>query len=272
MKENNQGKIILALSLPLSALVIGISCIGIFTPGFYSGETLNWQVQSLVQDKIDLFLVTPCLILSALFSFRGNRTAMQIWGGVVLYLTYTFVIYCFDIHFNRLFVFYCLALGLSFYSILYYLFAQPGIIPSGNFKKNYVTNFTGIYFLVISVMFYFLWLSEIIPAMLNDTAPESLVETGLLTNPVQVIDLSVFLPAIFITGILLLKRKRLGFILAPVMLAFFILMDITLAFMTVEMKNKGLDTDLSLTVMMSILALFSLILLTWFFRSIEMEG
>jgi hypothetical protein len=58
-------------------------------------ETANWQAQSIGQDFVDLFLVTPCLLISAILAFRNNRNAKMIWGGVVLYITYTFVIYCF---------------------------------------------------------------------------------------------------------------------------------------------------------------------------------
>jgi hypothetical protein len=55
----NPRKNIIALSLPLCVLIIIVSCVGLLTPYFYSKETLNWQTQSIGQDMIDLFLMTP---------------------------------------------------------------------------------------------------------------------------------------------------------------------------------------------------------------------
>ena len=269
MNYNHQGKIILALSLPLSILIIIVSCVGLSTPGFYSTETLNWQAQSIGQDMIDLFLITPCLLITSILSYRNNRTATMIWGGVVLYLTYTFVTYCFDIHFNKLFVLYCVCLGLSFYSLMYFLFTHHKENSKEYFENKPVVRFIGIYFLIISALFYFLWLSEIIPAIIQNTIPKSIVETGLFTNAVQVIDLSVFLPGIFITGISLLKRISFGLILVPIILTFFVLMDISIGTLAVVMKMKGVESNLVLTVIMGVLALLSLVLLIWYFKSIK---
>src|ERR1019366_8796872 len=114
-----------------------------------------------------------------------------------------------------------------------------------------------------------LWLSEIIPAIIQNTIPKSIVETGLFTNAVQVIDLSVFLPGIFITGISLLKRISFGLILVPIILTFFVLMDISIGTLAVVMKMKGVESNLVLTVIMGVLALLSLVLLIWYFKSIK---
>ena len=82
---------ILFLSLPLISLLIYTSWTGIFTAGFYLRETLNWQVQSIGQDMVDLYIIVPCLILSTFFAWKGSRTGLLIWGGVNLYLVIPFV-------------------------------------------------------------------------------------------------------------------------------------------------------------------------------------
>lgn len=264
--NKSQNGIFLMLSLPLGILVIITSSIGIFTPDFYFKATLNWQVQSIGQDIIDLFLIVPCLLITSILASRGNKSAEILWGGTVLYLTYTFVIYCFAVHFNNLFILYCLELGLSFYSFIYFIFKERSEEVPELLKNSFIRKFTGIYFIVISCVFTLLWLSEIIPAVLGNTTPQSLIETGLITNPVHVIDLSVFLPGIFLTGIFLLKNKSNGFILAPVFLMFFILMDLTIGFLIVMMNVKGIEGDLTLAFVMSALALLSLVILIWYLR------
>ncbi len=266
-----RAQVMMALSVSLAFLVAGVSLVGIFTPDFYAKETLNWQVQSLGQDIIDLVLVVPVLMVTTLITFKIKRTGALLWGGVILYLIYTFTIYSFDVHFNKLFIFYCLTFGLAFYSFLYLIYKQlkePTItqIESVAVKKVIV-----VYFITLSILFYFLWLSEIVPSVINNTIPKILVEAGLPTNPVHVIDLAIFLPGIFSTGILVLKNKPLGLILTPVMLVFFILMDITIAALSAMMQQKGLEGSFSITIAMGALALFSLVLLVWYMRSIRSE-
>lgn len=267
MNTIHQNKIILGLSLPLCFLITIVSNISLCTPDFYSAETLNWQAQSIGQDMIDLILIMPCLFITSVLANRSNKKAKMIWGGVVLYLTYTFTLYCFDVHFNQLFILYCLCLGLSFYALLYFLFTEQNKAGTAHIENKRVIRVIGIYFIIISVLFYVLWLSEIIPSVIQNTTPKSIEETGLFTNGVHILDLAVILPAIFLTGIFLLKQKPLGYILTPVILTFFILMDITIGTLVIVMKAKGLESDLILSPIMGLLALVSLILLFWYLKN-----
>jgi len=266
-----RNRIIILLSLPLAALVVAVSCIGFFTPNFYSAETLNWQAQSVGQDTIDLFLIVPCLVITSILSYRNNRRATIVWGGVVLYLTYTFLLYCFDVHFNKLFIVYCLCLGLSFYSFMLFLFTNYREENKNYVVDNSFVDVAGIYFILISIVFYSLWLSEIIPSIMLNTIPPSVVDAGLFTNGVHVIDLSILLPGIFIVGVFLRKRKPYGFVLAPMILTFLILMDMTIATLAVIMKMKGIESNLMLTVVMSMLTLTSTALLILFLKSMNRQ-
>lgn len=264
-----EGKTNLFLSLILALLIIITSGPSLFSSNFYSKETSNWGTQSIGQDGIDLFLIAPLLIITSVFFYR-KRTALLLWSGILFYLIYTYVIYCFTLHFNKFFISYCVILGLSFYLFQYFLLSQiqKPIVKSMTNKR--VRKIIGIYFIAIACLFYLLWLTEIIWAIMNNTMPASLVGTGLFTNPVHAIDLSVCLPALFITGFLLLKQNVFGLLLTPAMLVFCILMDITIGVLVVLMKSKGLEGDYSIAVVMFMLALLSAVLLIWFMKYLEM--
>jgi len=269
IKQQNYPKAVLALSISLSLLVGMVSIVGIYSPNFYINETLNWQVQSLGQDIIDLVLIVPILITTALLTIKNRTIGTFLWAGVIIYLIYTFVIYSFDVKFNKLFIAYCLTLGLSFYSFSYFIYIQLGEPAILKIEKSAVRKVIGIYFIVIAILFYFLWLSELVPSIIDGITPKILLEAGLPTNPVHVLDLAIILPGIFIIGILLLRNKKFGLIMTPVMLVFFILMDITIGSLSVMMQQKGLEGSLTLTTVMFVLALFSLVLLTWYLRNIK---
>ncbi|HMQ61272.1 MAG TPA: hypothetical protein PKE06_11435 [Flavilitoribacter sp.] len=254
-------KLIPAFTIPLAALVIFAGVTGLVTPGFYSAETLNWEAQGIGQDMIDLFLITPVLIISAWMAWRGSKAGLLFWAGAIFYLIYTFAIYCFAVHFNSLFLIYCLVLGLSFYGFLAFLISYSGE-PTTDWPTGRIpVRLTAWFLISIAGLFYLLWLSEVVPATLGNQTPDSLVQTGLFTNPVHVLDLSVCLPGLILTGILLLKNKPMGRMLAPVMLTFCILMDITIGSLVVVMNRHGIEGGWFLTVIMGGLAGVSAVLL-----------
>src|SRR5262245_41663864 len=144
-------RIVLWLSIPLILFIVISSCVGLLTTDFYRHETPNWQAQSIGQDLIDLAFIAPCLLVSTVLVARKRWYSAYIWGGTVLYLTYTFFLYAFDVHFNVLFVVYCVCLGLSFYSTAYFLVKQS---PQRVNQK--ITPIITWYFIVVAGLFHYL--------------------------------------------------------------------------------------------------------------------
>ena len=256
----------------LSAILILISgLIGIYTPGFYKLETVNWQQQAIAQDIIDVFLIVPLSLGISILSYLKPGKAFYIGAGINLYLVYTYAIYCFDIQFNSLFIIYCAILGFAFYSsvILWnHIFKEPVISKNHGF---YPFRLTGVYLVIVSLLFYTLWLSDIIPAIINHDVPNALKETGLVTNPVHVLDLSIILPGLFIAGMLLIRRNSFAYRLTPVILTFMILMDVTIIFLTIVMFLHGVINVLNsaMIAIMGLQALFCVVLLRSSLKSVE---
>jgi hypothetical protein len=262
----NKYIIVVFLSFIL-CILIGISSItSLYLPDFYYKETLNWQAQCIGQDYINAIIIVPFLLLSIFCFLGGKRSSLSLWAGSVLYLLYTYLIYCFDVHFNIFFVVYCFILGICFYLLLYFFYTQIHTSYSKQLSSG-LRKTIGIYFIALSLVFYFLWLTDILPAIFHATVPQSLIDVGLPTNAVHVIDLSVLLPGMFITGVLLLKNSRIGILLAPILLSFFILMDITIGALTVFMYWKKIATSLAIAFIMGVLTIWSLILLIFYLRS-----
>jgi hypothetical protein len=158
---------------------------------------------------------------------------------------------------------------LSFYAFLYFLFSHPKASFTDWITEKSPVKTVGYYFILLAVLFYFLWLSEIIPAILNKSIPTSITEAGQITNPVHVLDLSVLLPGLIFIAKNLLRRKPWGILLTPVVLTFLVLMNLAIGIMVVVLNIKGFESDLSVAIIMSILALFSLFLLVWFLKRLN---
>jgi len=90
-----------------------------------------------------------------------------------------------------------------------------------------------------------------------------------LVNPVHVLDIAICLPALLMTGIALIRKKDTGFLLAPTMMIFCILMAVAIAAMVFVMKAKGLETDDNLASIFEIITLTSALLLIIYLRRLN---
>jgi hypothetical protein len=256
-----KDKTFLLLSAILGILVIITAACGLFIPATYRLETTNWKVQGIAQDIVDLYLMVPLLFVTGFFVNNRNKFFLYAWAGTVLFIAYTYAIYCFAIHFNFLFPLYCFTFGVAIYSFIYFI----SLHISGEARQWYddkvPARLTGIFLLLVAVSFYFLWFSEILPAIMQHTLPPSLVETGLLINPVHVIDISLFLPGMIIIAVFLFRQKPIAYLLAPVLLVFCILMYTSIGILVIIMKLKGTGDGFAVAVAMGLLALLGSILL-----------
>lgn len=270
MESGMKNKLSLILSLFTAGLVIAASAAGIFGDYTYARETLNWAVQGKGQDIANLFFAAPALIITALLAYRGSRRAYYVWGGTLLYLIYTYAIYCFALHFNNLFLVYCAIFGLSFYMFAYFIIKEFNKTDTSMFNLPKVPVKTaGIFLIVLAALFYMLWLKDIISSMINNSVPQAILETGLLSNPVHVIDLAILLPAFIITAVFLFKKRYFGLALTPVMLMFCVLMNIAIGAAVILLGIYGFPSDMSLAFVFGILTLISAGILAWFLRSMK---
>ncbi|MGZ3932203.1 MAG: hypothetical protein ACXVP0_12810, partial [Bacteroidia bacterium] len=217
------------LTFAIGLLIFIVSRESLHSDKLYADETASWRAQCYGQDIFNLWVVLPCLISCVfLWLFRPGIAELA-WPGTLLYILYSFVIYAFDVHFNRYFILYCLILGSNAYALLYFVYTGA---DKGKRPKPWIIILTAVYFLVTGLLFSVAWLSGIIKAYLTCSVPKDVVDAGLPTNPVQVLDLAFILPLFFTGGIFLLHKRHPGFRLAPWLLVFSVLMYATISFLT----------------------------------------
>ncbi len=215
-----QGRVPFWLWLTLPIVVLGVtgSVIGIVLDDrIYGDETADWAAQAIGQDIANL-VAFPALLLLAIAAGRGSVRAYLGWTGILVYSAYTYVIYSFDVHFGPLFLVWVVVLGLSVYALIGGLSSIDPVRVRSKFTDRAPVRTTSVVLITIGSVFYLLWLSEIVPPILSGTVPEALAEAGLVTNPVHVLDLAVFLPAVVLAGVLLVRRRAWGYVLAPALL------------------------------------------------------
>lgn len=226
-------------AFPLAALVAVASLGGILSPAIYAAETANWRAQALGQDWIDLVLAVPWLIVAGVAARHGARRARLVLGGAYAFTAYTFAIYAFAVRFNALFLVYCAALGVSVFALAALLGALLREDAARWYDDAAPRRLAGALLIGPAIAFALLWLAAVVPALLRGGRPDGLDATGLLTNPVHVIDLSLALPAMLLAGLGMWRGRPFGLAVAPVLLGFSVLMAASVGGLIVAMYWLG---------------------------------
>ena len=262
------SKITLWLTLAIAVLVLIASSAGLFLNSLYARETMSWIVQTFGQDIANL-VAAVALFIAVYFVNKGSVKAFLVWIGVLLALLYAYVIYAFDIHFNSLFLVYVAIVGLSFYTLVGSMIHIHLDSLQPYFAANTKARPVSVFLMTVAILFALLWLSEDIPALLSGKIPPSVTENGLLTNPVHVLDLGLLLPAMIITGVLLWRRRLLGYLLAIPLLVFSILTGIGILTTFLAMSRKGVPTSVGIEAFIAIIIVVSLVLSVLFLRGVK---
>ncbi|MEL7531149.1 MAG: hypothetical protein AAFN10_07585 [Bacteroidota bacterium] len=213
-------KVIKYLTLPL-LLLLGLEAYwGAFSSGTYQAEVASRTQQLGFLDRLNLFVVLPLLGLSLWQIHRHKAVWILSFGGLVFYSLYQGFLYAFGLHFNRLFLLYCLHLGLSFYLFVYFIRKAARLEISDLFRENAPLKLIGGFLILAALLFYTLWLTELIPALRNASLPRSVAAHSLLVNPRHVLDLGIVLPSMLVAGILLIRRHGMGYLVSGIFLIY----------------------------------------------------
>ncbi len=262
------SKTALWLSVLVAFLVLIASSAGLFLKSLYARETMSWTVQAYGQDIANI-VAAAALFIAVYFVSKGSVKAFLVWMGVVIALIYPYIIYAFAIHFNSLFLVYVAIVGLSFYTLVGSLMQLHLDNLQPSFAATTKARPVSVFLLLVAVLFALLWLSEDIPALLTGKIPQTVMESGLLTSPVHVLDLGLYLPAMIITAILLWRRKLLGYIVAIPLLVFNILTGIGIVAAQFAASSKGLAASLGVELFIAAIVVVSLVLCVLFLREVK---
>jgi hypothetical protein len=262
------SKTSVCLSVLVVCLVLIASGAGLILKSTYARETTSWTVQAYGQDIANI-VAAAALFIAVYFVSKGSVKAFLVWIGVLLALIYPYIIYAFDIHFNSLFLVYVAIVGLSFYTLLGSLIHLHLASLQPSFAAPTGARAVSVFLLLVAILFALLWLSEDIPALVTGKIPQTVMESGLLTSPVHVLDLGLYLPAMIITAILLWKKMLLGYLLAIPLLVFNIFTGIGIVAAQFAASSKGLAASLSVELFIAAIVVVSLVLSVRFLRKVK---
>ncbi len=207
------------LSASAGVLAFTGSVLGLLQPvAIYGRERDLLFNEALAQDVVNGLLVSPLLVILACLARRGSMSSWLSLVGCLGFTAYNYSIYAFSIHFGPLFLVWTAVLGLSVFALAGTL---ASVVPEvTHLVGRTATRLTGWVLIVTSALFTLLWLSEIVPDLLAGAPSTSASTLNVPTNPVHVLDLAFFLPAVFTSGVLLIRGHVWGHATAVGSLAF----------------------------------------------------
>ena len=258
------------LTFPIAILLTIAAGGGVFISGLYR-DTPYFVAQAVGQDLISLVVVLPTLIVTAFLASRGSPRARLVWLGGLVYLVYTYVVAAFDVSFNSLFLVYVALLGCSLYALIGGLVTANMAGIKASFSEKTPAKAVSIYLAVLAVLFYFMWLSEIVPALMAGKIPQSIQDNGTPTNAVHVLDMAWVLPSFGITAVSLWRKQALGYTLAGAILSYGVLLVLAILSMVVFMIREGHPVVVPQVVIFGALFVISLGMLIWYMKGLKLS-
>lgn len=130
--------------------------------------------------------------------------------------------------YNQLFLVYVLLTSLSFFALAITIISFDIDSLADSFKKNLPLKYIGGFLIFVAIMVAMSWLGRIVPPLIDG----SVIPQGLdhyTTIPVQALDLAFMLPLAFLSGFLLIKRKAIAYLMAPIITNFLIIMMLAIS-------------------------------------------
>lgn len=254
-------------SVPIALLGTCTSLAGLFIEATYARETENWTAQGMGQDIANLVMFAAMAAL-AWMAARGSVRAHLAWIGTLVYTAYAYAIYAFAVHFNRLFLAYVAVFGLAIWALIGSLTHLDAAAIRARFDRPPVRT-AGSLLIVLATLFALLWLSGIIPASVDNQPPQELLDVDLPSNPVHVLDLAVFLPTMFLTGLWLLRDRAWGYVLTPVVLTAVVGISLGIVTLTFVSAARGQETAPGPAAFVGIIMLIELGVLVRFLRNLR---
>jgi hypothetical protein len=195
---------IYAISFLIALLMAIVSLAGLlYRASIYPTPEL---IQSFVpNDVVNLFIGLPILLGSMGLAWRGKLIGLLCWEGALFFVLYNYIAYVFAMPLNWAFLFYLALLVLSVYTLIALVASIDGKAVQQRLSGRVPEKFSRGVLAVLGILFLVRVLGVIVNALTSGVLP---ADTELAVN----ISDSLTIPAWILGGILLWRRKELGYV------------------------------------------------------------
>jgi hypothetical protein len=233
--------------------------------GLYTYDTVSSVAQMQGNDLITLVVGLPLLAVSAWLAFRGSLRGHLLLTGTLGFFLYTYMSMSMLTAYNSLFLVYVTLFTLSLYAfILSMLSFDLADLPQ-HFSPNLPRGWIAGVLFAVGGFLSLAWLGRIVPPLLQNTTPALENATTLV---IQAMDLTLIAPLAILAGILLLRRRAWGYLLASVAVLKGLTMSLAVSTMAINMALAGVPDSLALMVPFLMLTALNLVVAVLLLKNI----
>ena len=222
------------------SLTVVATVLGLVRDGHYV-ETGFALLRLQAQDAVLLSLGVPVLAVGLWLTLRGSLRGRLIWLGSLAFMAYMWTHYAFVVAYNDFFLGYVALFALSVFTLLSgVVTTDSGQISDalhGEISTRLYAGFLG----VAAVGLAFMWLFDIVPALIAGDLPSGIAQLGPEAAHTYVIDLGVLVPSLAIAALWLHRGRPWGYVCTGVLLVFAALVAPTLTAITVLDLQEGIE-------------------------------
>ena len=195
-------------SLAIVALLVLVAGYGLLSPTrVYPTDEV--MLAFLPVDAYHLLIGVPILLGCMALARRGRLVGLLCWPGALLYVLYSFILNLIGVPFGVLFLPYLLLVVFSAYTMVGIVGSIDGEAVRRRMAGSAPARGAGGVLIVLTGFFVLHAVAEIATALTAGTP------VGSLNIMLWIADLSSISPACLIGGILLWRRKALGYVAGP---------------------------------------------------------
>jgi hypothetical protein len=202
-------KLAYALSIVSAALLTLVSVAGLIDwAQVYPGVETSLLALLVGQDALNLIVGLPILLGSMWLARRGSLIGLLLWPGALFYVLYDYGYYVLGAPFTAFFLVYIALMSVSAYAMISVLRSVDADVVRDRLVASIRSRVVGGSLAGIAILFTALW------SALSLSASASGVALEMIPRTVVTLDLTIQLPALFVGGILLLRHRPLGYVVA----------------------------------------------------------
>ncbi|HEY0601829.1 MAG TPA: hypothetical protein VGD58_02905 [Herpetosiphonaceae bacterium] len=184
--------------------------------GVYRYESLRNGVGFKGVDLFMLVVGMPLLLVATRLYQRGSLRGGLLLVGTLAYLVYNSAHLVFSYAYNHLFIVYIMLFSASLFACVLSFRSIDAQELAARFTPHLLRRSIATFLFAVGVSLIIVWIGlDLLPALLQGHAPRLMGATTLVTHA---IDVGVIAPLAFGSGLLLLRRAPLGYLLAATLL------------------------------------------------------
>lgn len=211
-----------------------------FGRGLYRHDTLFVGAGSRGTDVVTLVLGLPLLAFTTWWYRRGSLRGALLLTGTFAYFLYVYASFALGtVAYNEFFLVYVVLFSTSLYAFLLTFTETYRHIRSAEVSAHLPRRGPALFMFASGIVTLVVWLTPLVVALIQGHVPERL--DSYTTKVTEALDLAIITPATFISGMLILRRAPLGYLMAMAMLVLETLLFPMIAAQTVSQVMAGVS-------------------------------